>query len=195
MTSLVLIPWASTGWQASGRLASRTPLPLSDEGRAQAAAWGDALAARELVTLYSSEEQSSMETASLVVERSEAKRKYTEALDEIDFGLWEGLTETQLSDRFPKLFKTWVEDPRSVSIPDGEELGKAAVRIKAALRQIVRKHRNGAVGVVLGPTVLALGRCELEQVPLGRLREFVVHEPVWYELDSSGKRATAEART
>ena len=195
MTSLVLIPWASTGWQASGRLASRTPLPLSDEGRAQAAAWGDALAARELVTLYSSEEQSSMETASLVVERSEAKRKYTEALDEIDFGLWEGLTETQLSDRFPKLFKTWVEDPRSVSIPDGEELGKAAARIKAALRQIVKKHRNGAVGVVLGPTVLALGRCELEQVPLGRLREFVVHEPVWYELDSSGKRATAEART
>ena len=195
MTSLVLIPWASTGWQANGRLASRTPLPLSDEGRAQAAAWGDALAARELVTLYSSEEQSSMETASLVVERSEAKRKYTEALDEIDFGLWEGLTETQLSDRFPKLFKTWVEDPRSVSIPDGEELGKAAARIKAALRQIVRKHRNGAVGVVLGPTVLALGRCELEQVPLGRLREFVVHEPIWYELDSSGKRATAEART
>ena len=195
MTSLVLIPWASTGWQASGRLASRTPLPLSDEGRAQAAAWGDALAARELVTLYSSEEQSSMETASLVVERSEAKRKHTEALDEIDFGLWEGLTEAQLSDRFPKLFKKWVEDPHSVSIPDGEELGKAAARIKAALRQIVRKHRNGAVGVVLGPTVLALGRCELEQVPLGRLREFVVHEPVWYELDSSGKRATAEART
>ena len=195
MTSLVLIPWASTGWQASGRLASRTPLPLSDEGRAQAAAWGDALAARELVTLYSSEEQSSMETASLVVERSEAKRKHMEALDEIDFGLWEGLTEAQLSDRFPKLFKKWVEDPHSVSIPDGEELGKAAARIKAALRQIVKKHRNGAVGVVLGPTVLALGRCELEQVPLGRLREFVVHEPVWYELDSSGKRATAEART
>ena len=195
MTSLVLIPWGHTAWRASGRLASRTPLPLSEEGRGEAAAWGDALAARELATLYSSEEQASVETASLVVERSEARRKYIEALDEIDFGLWEGLTDAQLSDRFPKLFKKWIEDPPSVSIPDGEELGKAAARIKAALRQIVKKHRNGAVGVVLGPTVLALGRCELEQVPIGRLREFTVHEPVWYELDPSGKRATAGAHT
>lgn len=191
MTSLVLIPWANTDWHDDGRLASRTPLPLNAEGRIQAAAWGDALAARELGMLYSSREQASLETASLVARRSEAKCKHVEGLDEVDFGLWEGLTEEQLNGRFPKLFKKWTADPTSVCIPDGEDFGAAAARIKTALTQIARKHRNGAVGVVLGPTVLALWRCELERVSIGRLREFIAHEPVWHELDPSAMKAAA----
>lgn len=195
MTPLVLIPWADTAWRASRRLASRTPLPLSADGQAQAGMWGNALAARELTTLYASNEQTSTETASLVVERSEAKRKHMDALHEIDFGLWEGLTESQLHSRFPKLYKKWFEDPASVCIPDGEDLEQAAARIRTALNQIVKKQRNGPIGVVLGPAVLALVRCELENVPIGRLREFIVDEPVWYELDSSDKKAISLART
>ncbi|MCK4658516.1 MAG: histidine phosphatase family protein [Phycisphaerae bacterium] len=188
MTSLVLIPWANTDWHDCGRLASRTPLPLNAEGQAQAYAWGNLLAARELATLYSSKEQTSLETAALVVQRSEAKHKHVEGLEEIDFGLWEGLTEAELNSRFPKLFKKWIEDPPSVSVPDGEKFADAAARIESALKRIVAKHRNGAVGVVLAPTVLALKRCELEQAPINHLRKYSTAEPVWYELDSSGKR-------
>jgi len=194
MTSLVLIPWAGTDWSADGRFASTTPLPLNSEGRTLAGTWGDVLAARELRTLYSSKEQASVETASLVAQRSEAKYKHVEGVQEIGFGLWEGLTEEQLLSRFPKLLKQWVEDPPSVHIPDGEDYKQAAARINSALRRIAKKSRNGATGVVLGPVVMALGRCELENVPIGRLREFIAREPVWYELDPSGKKAASAAR-
>ena len=193
MTSLVLIPWANTDWHDDGRLASRTPLPLSVDGRARVSGWGEALGARELTVLFSSNEQASLETAALVVERSEAKRKHREGLEEIDFGLWEGLTEEQLNTRHPKLYKKWVEDPAAVCIPDGEDVGQAAERITAALRQLVKKHRNGPVGVVLGPMVLALGRCGFENAPINRLREFIAEEPVWYELDTAGTRAASAA--
>lgn len=194
MTSLVLIPWADTDWSADGRFASTTPLPLNADGRARAGSWGGVLASRELRTLYSSKEQASVETASLVAQGAEAKYKHLEGLDEIDFGLWEGLTEGQLLDRFPKLFKKWTEDPPSVRIPDGEELEAAAARINAALRQISCKCRNGAVGVVLGPVAMGLGRCELEDVAIGRLREFIARGPVWYELDPSDNRVTSTTR-
>ena len=193
MTSLVLIPWGETSWHAGGRLASRTPLPLTANGRAQAGQWGEALGARELSVIFASSEQASQETATLIAERSEAKRKHREGLEEIDFGLWEGLTEEQLNTRYSKLYKAWVDDPAAVCIPDGEDVAHAAERIAAALRQIVKKHRNGPVGAVLGPTVLALGRCEFENAPISRLREFIAEEPVWYELDTTGTRATTAA--
>jgi probable phosphoglycerate mutase len=193
MTSLVLMPWATTDWQAGGRFASTTPLPLNDEGRARAAAWGDAVAGREISALYSSQEKASVETASIVVARSEAKHRQVAGLHEVAFGLWEGMTKSEVSGRFPKLYKKWTEDPAAVSIPDGEDCAEAAARIRSALKQIARKHRGGAVGAVLGPTALALARCELENVPIGRFRDFFAHEPVWYELDPSGKEGGRHA--
>ncbi|MCP4589142.1 MAG: histidine phosphatase family protein [bacterium] len=193
MTSLVLIPWAGTAWGAGSRFASRTPLPLSPEGRTQAGAWGDALAARELAALYSSREQTSVETAEYVVARSEAKHRLTDELRELDYGLWEGLTEAELHERFPRLGKRWLNDPGSVSLPEGDTVVAAAERVAAMLRQITRKHGNETVGAIVAPAVLALGRCALEDVPIRRLRDFTATEPVWYELDLVDRKTPAVA--
>lgn len=188
MTWLTLIPWATTEWQSSGRLASRTPLPLSQEGRTQADSWGRTMAERGLSTVYSSKNQTGIETAELVARSAEMRVKQSSELAEIDLGLWEGLTEQQLVSRYPKLFKKWQLDPASVAIPDGESFEEAGERLGSKLRQLIKKNREKAAGVVLGPLALAVGRCELEGVPLDRLRELMSNEPVWYEFDASGKR-------
>jgi probable phosphoglycerate mutase len=183
MTSVVLIPWGATEWSRDGRLNARTPLPLTRDGRRRAQNWANELASRELAAVYCGVEKTAVQTAEVVAASSEVPRKGLDDLNEVDVGLWEGLTEPQIRNRFPRLYKTWEDQPDAVCPPDGESLAAAARRVKQAIARIAHKHKNDTVGVVLGPLSFALARCSLERRSFGELRGLMPGEPVWYELD------------
>ena len=182
MTSLVLVPWGLTDWGAAGRLATRTPMPLNVVGQQQAAQWGNELAGRELVAVYCGAEPTARETARQVAERAEVRLRQLPGLEEVDVGLWEGLTYAQVEGRFPKIYRRWADDPASVCPPEGEYLDAAAERLQQALERITRKHKGGAVAVVLGPIALALTRCHLERAKPKEFHQMKSGEPVWYRM-------------
>ena len=70
----------------------------------------------------------------------------------------------------------------SVCPPDGEYLDAAAERLQEALERIARKHKGGAVAVVLGPIALALTRCHLERAKPKEFHQMKSGEPVWYRM-------------
>ena len=182
MTSMVLVPWALTDWGHDGRLATRTPLPLNTAGQQQAAQWGNELAGRELVAVYCGDEPTARETARQVAERAEVRLRQLPGLEEVDVGLWEGLTYAQVEDRFPKIYRRWIDNPASVCPPDGECLDAANERLSDALERIARKHKGSTVAVVLGPIALAVTRCRLEGADSTRFHEMKANEPVWYRM-------------
>jgi broad specificity phosphatase PhoE len=180
MTAIALIPWGENDWTKTDRFASRTPLPLIDPGVDQVRQWADQLAGRELTVVYSGTEASSAMTAEIVARRSEVKHRAADELNEVDLGLWEGLTREQVEARFPKLFRCWVDDPETVHLPQGEPMIDAWERLTEKLDRLMRKHREGTVAVVLGPIALSMARCYLEGVPMSEFTEHVACEPVWY---------------
>ncbi|HUU85703.1 MAG TPA: histidine phosphatase family protein [Phycisphaerae bacterium] len=182
MTSLVLVPWGLTDWGQAGRLAARTPLPLNATGQQQAAQWGNELAGRELVAVYCGDDPTARETAKSVAARSEVRLRQVRGLEEVDLGLWEGLTYAQVESRFPKIYRRWIEDPASVCPPDGECLDAAAERLQQTLDRIARKHKGSTVAIVLGPVALALARCHLERADSGRFHRMKADEPIWYRM-------------
>jgi probable phosphoglycerate mutase len=181
VSAIVVIPWAKTDWTDSKRLAASAKLPLNDEGIAQAEEWGRQLADKNIQCLFASDELTSQETAKVVAQPSHARLKMLDGLVELDFGLWQGLTEETLRARFPKVYKRWVDDPTSVCPPEGEDLATASERIREAIQIATRKGGTGPVGVVLGPMVCAVARCELEARDLKFMRELLTSEPVWYD--------------
>ncbi len=185
MTSVVLIPWADTDWSRDGRLTARTPVSINAEGRRRALHWANELASRELAAVYGSHEKPAHQTAAVLADRAEVRLRQVRELKEVDVGLWEGLTEPQIRDRFPRAFRQWADHPDSVRPPDGESLADASARIRKAIARISEKHRNRTVGVVLGPLALALARCALENRDLGELRYLTTPEPVWYEVETA----------
>ena len=140
MSTLVLIPWPETTWSAAGRVAGRTPVPLSDAGRRQAHSWGEGLAVPGLSTVYSSGEQASTETARIVAEPSRARHKAVVDFAEVDAGLWDGLTIEELKRRYPKVFKRWYEDPSAVCPPEGEPLADADLEFLAVETRSSRSY-------------------------------------------------------
>jgi broad specificity phosphatase PhoE len=183
MTTVVLIPWADTDWSQAGRLHARAPVSINADGRKRALHWANQLASRELAAVYGSPERPAHQTASVFADRAEVRVRQIQDLQEVDVGLWEGLTEPQIRERYPRVFKQWADDPGSVCPPDGERVRDAADRIRKAIARITHKHRNRTVGVVLGPLALALARCALENRGLGELRWSARPEPLWYEVE------------
>ena len=181
MNSFVLIPWPETVWSAVDRIATRTPLPLTDVGQTQARAWAEGLAGVGLSVIYSSDERTSVETARIVANSCRARHRMMPVLAEVDAGLWEALTTDELRRRYPKIFKRWYDDPSSVCPPEGEDLEDARERLRESLARVVRKHSGENVAVVLGPLAFALARCVIESVEPARARSLIHDKPLRYE--------------
>lgn len=182
MATLILIPWAETTWKAAGRLAGRTPLPLTDAGRDEVRAWAERIVELRPAIVLGSEERASVETAEIIAEKSGAPRKKLAELAEVDMGLWDGLTSDELKRRYPKIYKKWLQDPSSVSPPESEALMDASERLQVALDRIMRKYDDRCVAVILGPLAFALVRCWIESIEVDELRSLAGDRPLRYEL-------------
>ena len=170
--TLTLVRSGATEWDDAGRLQGATDLPMSESGRE---ALGASLEvslngqAKALTTILHGPDEASVQTAQAIAERGGARRREIAGLHDMDLGLWAGLREAELIERHPTLFRTWREDPGSITPPDGENLIEAEERIIGALSRALSKVSRGPVAIVLRPMALAMVRCRVENRPLADL--------------------------
>ena len=97
--AVVLVRHGETEWTLTGQHTSRTDLPLTAEGELQAVALGKLLADHHFDTVLSSPMQRAVNTAKLA---GFGDRVHTnDALTEVDYGDYEGLTTNEIWDRAP----------------------------------------------------------------------------------------------
>jgi broad specificity phosphatase PhoE len=71
-----------------------------------------------------------------------------QSLREIFLGDWEGLTTSEIAERFPEAWAAWVEKPDWDVVPGGEGKAMFEVRIAAAIDGIAERHPHADVLVV-----------------------------------------------
>lgn len=184
---LVLIRAGSTAWDEDARLAGRTDLPLCTAGRADADAAADTVSSLPMEVVLSAPDEGSRETAAKVASVSRAKVRAVEGLAEPDMGLWEGLQESDLRERYPTAFGRWKDDPTSVSPPEGEDYLHAETRVVDTLRAALEKlgGEHPAVAIVLRPLALAILRAWLLDDSPARLMVVGTEVPAveWHRVD------------
>jgi probable phosphoglycerate mutase len=128
---IVLVRHGETEWSVSGQHTSRTDLPLTEPGRARAAALAPALSGREWALVLCSPLRRARETCELAGLGEQAV--IDEDLREWDYGEYEGLTTPEIRERNPD----WVlwrdgcpggEKPFQV----GERADQALARLRSA---------------------------------------------------------------
>lgn len=140
MQELLLVRHGQTDWNLAHRVQGHTDTPLNAVGREQACALADSLAAPSLVAVYSSDLSRAYETAIAVARVHGLEVTVDRDLREKNFGSWEGLTDTEIADRFPDAVRgRW---------GDGETTEEVAERAVAAIERIRRRHPVGRVLVV-----------------------------------------------
>lgn len=156
----------ATEWDAGGRLQGETDLPLSEQGRinVQTAALqlGDMPRVGAILT---GTDEASVETAQILASKTGGRVRQMKALDEVGLGLWEGLLESELMDRYRKSYAQWREDPTSVTAPEGEPLREAEQRLFTTAARAMERADRKAVALVLRPLADAMVRCWLEERP------------------------------
>lgn len=174
--TIALIPCGDSEWREQGRLLGRAELELTVEGHTECADWAAQLAGAGLSRLHHSSDDLATQTARQISRALGAPAKRAHELDELDLGLWAGLTEADLEVRYESAHHQLGENPLTVTPPDGESFQAAVERIQNYLQRRFRRDRGASIGLVVRPIVLSIARCLLEPLPLMRLWE-LSHEP------------------
>lgn len=133
--TLMLVRHAETEANRSGQWHGRTDGPLSDHGRVQAAAAASALPPASRI--LSSPLERTRTTAAAYAARLGLEVQLESDLIEIDFGTWEGLTTSEIQERFAdewhRVFEEGRDDPRGGS---GETFEAAGSRMQAVVERV-----------------------------------------------------------
>jgi broad specificity phosphatase PhoE len=176
-SQVLLIRPGATLYDEQNRVQGVLDIPLSDQGRIEVAHLAERLAARDeqarLSALYCGPGESVVRTAEIVGKALGLRPKRIDDFRNLDQGLWQGLQIEEIRRRNVKLFRQWIDDPRTIRPPQGETIEEAMERIRGAFRPLLRRHPDESFGLVAGEPIGRLIAAYLKRTPRLQLDEFL----------------------
>lgn len=124
---VILVRHGATPWNREGLVQGWTDIPLSDQGRVQAARVAGALAPHRVARILTSDLARARETADIIAERLVVPVESDPGLREYHCGRWEGRPYLTIRSEDGEAFRAWFNDP-DVPTPGGESMRQAALR-------------------------------------------------------------------
>ena len=155
MSTVILIRAGSTDYDEQHRVLGTLDMPVNTRGVEQIREINRQLQEKgiRLQAILTSPEDPARSTAHAIAEaQSGAKVKELDELRNVNQGLWQGLPESDIRKRFPRLFRSGKEDVTAICPPEGETLSDACQRLERALTKAMRKHD---VFAIVAPEPLA----------------------------------------
>lgn len=170
---LLLLRHSQTAWNREGRFQGQLDIPLDERGCQQARMLKAAFSAESLDMIYTSDLSRALETAA-IVSANRFPVQTDERLREMNYGVFQGLTLTEMQTRYPESFAAWQPERRCVP-PEGETVAALAGRVGEFLASVRESQVRTALVVSHGETLqmlvcLALRRSAAAywQIPLPR---------------------------
>jgi broad specificity phosphatase PhoE len=161
---LTLIRHGTTNWNASRRFQGQTDVPLSEEGRAQAAAIAAALRSERFDRIYASDLARALETARILAASRNMEVVADRRLREFDFGRWEGLTWEQIVAIDPRLGGQPPTRPKLYDPDGGESFAQVCARVRAFFDDLAQQPFDSvAIVTHAGPLHAALTVLDLAE--------------------------------
>ena len=146
MLKLYLARHGVTQWNSEGRLQGQTDTPLAPEGRDQARCLAHRLASEPVEAVYTSDLSRARETAEIIAEPHRLSVVVTPVLREAGFGLWEGLTETEIIELgHEEHWNNYRADSAAHRPPEGETLDDVCSRMLGFFQEVRNAHPSGSV--------------------------------------------------
>jgi len=156
---LVLWRHGQTVWNAERRFQGQTDVELDETGIAQAERAARLLAALRPDLIVSSDLSRAAGTAAPLATLTGLQVSHDKDLRERHGGSWEGLTDTQIRERYQVEHAAW-------NPPDGEPQPAVAERVAAALHRVADALPDGGLAVVVSHgAAIRLGLSRLLGLP------------------------------
>jgi 2,3-bisphosphoglycerate-dependent phosphoglycerate mutase len=139
-TRIVAIRHGETTWNAEKRIQGQLDTPLSELGRWQAEQAGLALAQEQFDAIYASDLQRAFHTAQAIAQHHGLPVIGHEGLRERHFGSFQGLTWSEIQERWPDASLSWQQRDRWFNPGEGESLVVFGQRVVSAVHAIAGAH-------------------------------------------------------
>ncbi len=160
MTRIILIRHGQTAWNKVERIRGQVDIPLDETGLAQARATAKRVAEDwQPSAVVSSPLQRAVQTAEIIAHEVGQEVSPEPGLLDIDFGEWQGLSPTDIRDRWPKTATAWLSAPHTVSFPGGESLDCVKQRSMAALQALIERYSGEEIVAVAHTVVNRVVMC------------------------------------
>jgi probable phosphoglycerate mutase len=146
MPRILLIRHASHDLLGRELVGRRSGVTLSRAGSAEAEALAERLARHAISLVFASPRERAMGTAKPIAERHGLEVQIAPELDEVDFGMWTGLSFTEL-DQDP-LWHRFNRKRAITRIPGGESMAEVAARMTGFLRNLTARQGDGDIAII-----------------------------------------------
>jgi broad specificity phosphatase PhoE len=168
------------------RYRGRCDVPLDAQGYQDAVDAARRLSDVGLTAVYTGPLRRTIATAQIIADEARVPDlRILHGLNNVDYGVWEGMTATEAATYAPDAFALYRTSPSRAVCPLGERLTDAQQRMIAALQLIGRRHRGDAVAAVTHAVMIRLTVGKLHgvddeswRIPVGRgsLTEFRIRD-------------------
>ena len=158
---------ASRGNLFSGR---RMNPSLTDEGLLMAEAFAASYRHKEWRAIYSSPLTRAVTTAAPLSAAVGIPVVTRDGFAEIDYGAWDGLSASEVNERYHADYLRWTADPAWNPPTGGETAVALAQRVTRELESIAAEHDHGNVLIVAHKATIRVAICALLGVDVGRFR-------------------------
>ncbi len=166
-TRLVVVRHGETAWNVDQRIQGQLDIPLNERGRWQAGRLAQALSGEGIEVIYSSDLQRAAQTAGALAQATGLPLHTDPSLRERAFGDFEGVTFTEIEQRWPEAARRWRRRDPDFGPGGGETLTGFYERSVAAAVRLAARHPGQTIALVAHGGVLdclyrAASRIELQ---------------------------------
>lgn len=149
MSKLILIRHTEVEF-SSDKYLGRNDVSLSEKGREHAESIVNKLKKENIDVIYSSGLKRSIQTADIIASGlGVSVKENIPELNELDFGVIEGLTRNEAEEKYPDLMKKRDTDLMNFKIPEGESPVDGLKRALPAIKNVVSENQGKNILIVL----------------------------------------------
>ena len=168
-TRLYLVRHGQVADGHTDRYHGNNDIGLSPQGVRQLEDLAAQLASVPLAGIYASDLTRALTGAQIISRGRQVSPQVIPEFREIHFGVWEGLSFTEIAERYPAELQARFRDLPNFRIPGGESLMDVGARALPRLNDLIRTHHRQAFLIVAHAGVNRVILSEAMGLPLDRL--------------------------
>ena len=142
MKTIILIRHGQSETNVAKVFTGQLNANLTETGRAQARLMAQYVDKYDIEKLYVSSLQRAVDTAQAIIERKNCPMELRDDLQEINSGMWQGLTFEQIAEKFPDTHMAWKTDFDHATPDGGETVRELYDRVTTFFKKVLQSKEK-----------------------------------------------------
>lgn len=182
---LFLIRHGQTDWNLKGKIQGSCDIELNDIGIKQAEELSNKILEEgyKFSKIYSSLQRRAAKTAEILSHATNIDYILIKGLEEMNLGKWEGLSWTEVKEKYPIEYGKWYINRKYTKTPMGESYQDLLERVLPVMHKIINENSEDVLIVTHSAVIMSI-QCYLTNTPFEEMVKFRTGNTSITEIDS-----------